>query len=269
MTIEELYQAIELPYGAQTVIRDIKIESMKEDSLYRLFYKDRSAFYKELEKEPDRALLGLKLFSRFAVTTYELYEEKGIDKQIFVDTFRDLSIWCKDYYRKNGVYGLEELEWLSTSIDMRLFRLGRLQFEPIILEQKVLLEDEVLLKGTSVLNIHIPEGEPLSPLQCQRSLEMAKKFFLDKYKYAICMSWLLSPLLDDILEDTSNIKQFKQRFYIYNVTYEFPQIEQRVFGCIAKEKEKYPEESSLQRKVKEQILKGVDFGMGHGICRIE
>lgn len=49
------------------------------------------------------------------------------------------------------------MEWVAKSIRMELFRLGRLQFEPLILDQK-LAQKYHLPSGEKVLNVHIPSG---------------------------------------------------------------------------------------------------------------
>ena len=90
------------------------------------------------------------------------------------------------------------MEWVAKSIRMELFRLGRLQFEPLILDQK-LAQKYHLPSGEKVLNVHIPAGEKLDYCECQKSFESAKKFFSNEDVIFICDSWLLSPELREIL----------------------------------------------------------------------
>ena len=46
------------------------------------------------------------------------------------------------------------------------------------------------------------------------------------------------------------------------------QAEERVFGSLAEDPATYPEETSLQRKMKMALLEGKHFGMGCGIREI-
>lgn len=61
----------------------------------------------------------------------EFYHKKGIPEQILIDTLDDLLRWIQAFHRKHGKYGFSELHWLYRHFTGRLFRLGRLQFEPI------------------------------------------------------------------------------------------------------------------------------------------
>ena len=149
---------------------------------------------------------------------------------------------------------------------MELFRLGRLQFEPLILDQK-LAQKYHLLTGEKVLNVHIPAGERLDYCECQKSFESAKKFFSNEDVIFICDSWLLSPELREILPETSNIIRFQKMYHIVEVHYDFPQAEERVFGEIRENKDAYPEENSLQRGLKQYLLTGKKVGIGRGVIR--
>ncbi|MEG0793529.1 MAG: acyltransferase domain-containing protein [Lachnospiraceae bacterium] len=268
MTRQELYHAIALPKGAQEALEQLNIDKEQERVLCKKYDSNREEFYDRIGRMSKGPLMALDIYIELALRTYKDYKKRGISEEIYVNTFRDLTIWCKDYYKKFGEFGIQEYHWLSYAIDLRLFRLGRLQFEPIRLEQDIVFHTKVIEKGTKVLNVHIPEGEPLLKEKCNASFEMAKEFFGEDYQYAVCTTWLLAPLLDEILDETSNIHQFKQRFLIYDVNYAFPQIEQRVFGTIQSDKAGYPENNSLQKKVKLKVLEGVEFGMGCGICSL-
>ena len=71
--------------------------------------------------------------------------------------------------------------------------------------------------GDNVLEIHIPEGGPLSKEACQKSIEAAKKFFKEyfpefEYKCFTCHSWLLDASLEKFLKPESNILQIGRMF---------------------------------------------------------
>jgi hypothetical protein len=71
--------------------------------------------------------------------------------------------------------------------------------------------------GNPALDVHIPEAGPLTPATCDRSLQWAQDFFpvhfpTERYKVAICTSWLLDDQLANYLEPDSNIIRFQRRF---------------------------------------------------------
>ncbi len=57
-----------------------------------------------------------------------LHKKRGLDEQITRDTFGDLALWMKHFYRINGRWGLGENNWLLLHFTGRLLKLGRLQF---------------------------------------------------------------------------------------------------------------------------------------------
>ena len=73
-------------------------------------------------------LLGLIILLSGFDRILEFHRSKKVPIQITIDTFRDIKIWLKDFYRKNGRWGLKENQWLIHHFTGRLYRLGRLQF---------------------------------------------------------------------------------------------------------------------------------------------
>lgn len=266
MTIQEVMLRIEIP---EEVRKNIGKYSLPEKEFYEwkhLFENDFEIFLNKWRETQKHFQWVLWFYLRLACEVHEKYKEKDISEEIFHDTFSDITIWCKECYRKYKVYGLEEVEWVAKSIRMELFRLGRLQFEPLILDQK-LAQKYHLLTGEKVLNVHIPAGERLDYCECQKSFESAKKFFSNEDVIFICDSWLLSPELREILPETSNIIRFQKMYHIVEVHYDFPQAEERVFGEIRENKDAYPEKNSLQRGLKQYLLTGKKVGIGRGVIR--
>lgn len=234
MTIQEVMLRIEIP---EEVRENIGKYSLSEKEFYEwkhLFENDFEIFLNKWRETQKHFQWVLWFYLKLTCEVHEMYKEKDISEEIFHDTFSDITIWCKECYRKYKVYGLEEVEWVAKSIRMELFRLGRLQFEPLILDQK-LAQKYHLPSGEKVLNVHIPAGEKLDYCECQKSFESAKKFFSNEDVIFICDSWLLSPELREILPETSNIIRFQKMYHIVEVHYDFPQAEERVFGEIQRE----------------------------------
>ena len=131
MKTDELAKRILLPREAYTAA--VKVEISREEYVREreLFYQDIKSFLERWKGKEKRYTWALAFYLRLSAETYDKYQEEGIPDQVFDQTFYDLTIWCRECYRKYGVYGLEELWWLGQSVKMKLFRLGRLQFEPI------------------------------------------------------------------------------------------------------------------------------------------
>ena len=62
----------------------------------------------------------------------ERYQALKIPQKYATDLLQDLNIWIEDFYKKNGRYGLSELGWLCNHFNLKIFQIGRLQFEPRI-----------------------------------------------------------------------------------------------------------------------------------------
>jgi len=60
----------------------------------------------------------------------KFYNEKGIPREVLIDTFSDVEIWMSNYYETHGVWGMDEMCWLIHHFNCAIYRLGRLQFMP-------------------------------------------------------------------------------------------------------------------------------------------
>lgn len=269
MTTELLMEKIMLPLKGQETVKQFILPEEEYMKWKECFYEERKMFFKQISERADKKKLVLVLYLRFAAELYEEFVKRGIPDQIYFDTFKDLTIWYQCCVKKNGECGLIEEWWLSLPLDLKIFRLGRLQFEPGELSEDVEAGEKLWKKGSKVLHVHIPEGEPLTETLCDESFAAADKFFGKEYEIFDCDSWLLSPALEKILSEESNVLKFLRRFQICGVSYKFRQAEERIFGEIREDKENYPEHTSLQRKAKEYVLNGGRFGIGYGIIRRE
>jgi hypothetical protein len=114
---------------------------------------------------------------------------------------------------------------------------------------------EVLIrKGSPVLNLHIPEGSPLTPSCIDSSLALAYAFFANqniRFEACICDSWLLDPKLPEFMPKEGNICSFMNRFSKFPTFHEKPQILERVLGPLAP-----ATGSSLKKALKEYLQKG-------------
>ena len=155
------------------------------------------------------------------------YAARAIPECILADTLRDLPRWVDNLADRTGGRhrGFTEIHWLRETLSLRLFQLGRLQFQPHplaagaeALAAKAAGVD--VATGEPAISVHIPKGEPLDTARCLQSLAIApnffKRFFADapvsKARFFQCSSWLLCPALSAALPETSRIRAFADLF---------------------------------------------------------
>ena len=216
---------------------------------------------------------NLLFFLYFAEALSEKYREIGISKKILLDTLYDLVIWTEKYSEIKGELYLGELDWLRHSFEMKLFRLGSLQF--CLAPTSNSIPTHGVSPGDYVLHIHIPTGASLRPDDCRRSMRLAIDFFAEyfpgtEYKCFICDSWMLDSLLTDYLKDGSNIKAFREMFDIIRETPDNSAIK-FIFGWDTTEEnlKDRAASSSLAEMIKKRVLSGEKMNEALGAIRTE
>ena len=163
----------------------------------------------------------LLIYLYFCEDTQKRYERLGIGEDILIDTLSDIVTWTNTHYSLYGKLGLSELNWLSRHLKARLFKLGRLQF--CIADAEFDIEEIGVSRGDAILEIHIPEGEPMTPDRCKASIARADTFFKNyfpdyKWSFYTCHSWLLDDTLLSFVKPDSNIAEFYKLFKISDKT---------------------------------------------------
>ncbi len=124
--------------------------------------------------------------------------------------------------------------------------------------------------GDDCLSIHIPKKADISPATLDKAFTSARKILQERFpehKSAMiyATSWVLDPILDEILKESSNIYQLAHRF----VRYPQKSDGMHVFGFIFPKRfesyETLPENSSLERGLKNIYLSGRFVYFYHGI----
>lgn len=141
---------------------------------------------------------------------------RGIPANITWDTLADLPRNAGIYARMAGAPGFSEANWLSLHLRGLLYELGRLQFA----RTTDGLGDAAAVPFDGrepVLGVHIPESGPMTDAACDASFAAARDFFprhfpRERYRYAVCGSWLLDPQLAEYLPAGSNMVRFQRRF---------------------------------------------------------
>lgn len=248
----------------EELVKELESYNFKEKNLEDLkksYYEDFTRFKSIIKNEKDGAFLALKVYLELVLSTYEEYLKRGIPEEIYVDSMKDIRIWANDYKKKHGVWGIDELDWLAESLDLKVIRLGRLQYEKTRAKKNL----GPIVEGEEFLSVHIPEDSKLDPKDVENSLDLAREFYKDKgIKYFYCKSWLLSLNLDRVLNRDSNIVKFRDKFTHIEMSFNTTQAEERIFSKVLEDKSLYPEETSLQKRTKEVIMQGFDLGIGSG-----
>lgn len=208
-------------------------------------------------------MMRLAVVARSLEKTRRLYEELGIGEDIFLDTIKDVGIWCGN----NKNRGLENYQWLILHVRGELFRLGRLQFQLDHCGEELLCPRLPLKAGEPVVGIHIPQGEKLVTQDCVRSIRQALVFFgkyfpEHTYRYFFCESWLLYGKNGAFMAPGSNIERFRSLFDLAADIEDDDQAIERIFGERKEDVRDYPEETALQRSAKRYMLGGNRMGLG-------
>lgn len=131
-------------------------------------------------------------------------------------------------------------------------------------QQKSYLKSDwecVIRPGDQCISLHIPRKADISPENMERALASARKIVKERYPEHTGLalfgsSWILDPMLKELLGEKSKISQLVQMFHKY------PQRSggEGVFGYVFPKKyeslETLPEDTSLQRKLKQHYLDG-------------
>ena len=188
-----------------------------------------------------------------------MYIEKGIALEVYFDTIDDLRVWANTCVKETGVYGLKEVYWLNEHLRMRIFKLGRLQFQKREDEEFIA---RVNAKGYSeyvrknyLYFVHIPEGGKLSHDLVEDSYQKALEFFNDDHMVFAAESWILSDRLELLFNKNSNLIAFRDDFIILHYEDDVNPIKRYL-----------RENSDVYNKVISLENEGVMIGEGYGIC---
>jgi len=197
---------------------------------------------------------------RCALKAKAEYDRLGIPEQIYIDTMAAFSRFVREHRESYGRYGFDRSFWTTRQVSCRLFRIGQLEYELTTLD------------GEAVISLHIPTDVDLRPGVLQPSLREGLSEFCRLFpeyagKNVYCHSWLLSPQLKEFLPEDSNILRFQELFDIGQDELPGRDVLLWVFKNPKLPPEAYPENTSLQRKLKRFFLEGGQFLEGKGYLR--
>lgn len=271
MDVLEFADRLELSRNTKEALKGCSLSDVKKQQMTDLLFPENVEVQTVFENCSPIECLLICLWS--ANEMRERYEDVGLPEKFFWDNLKDITIWSEDFEKKNGRPGLSEYEWITRTLRLKLFRIGRLQYEPKQLQESINIGEKSYLKGTPILMIHIPAGEPLDYEQVKASNEEAiwffRAYFHACYPLIYCRTWLLAPEILELLPDNSRIRQFQSLFHFVR-SYEDPyrQAEERIFGGVLENVALYPERTTLQRNLKNHLFRGGCTYRGVGVIQI-
>lgn len=189
-----------------------------------------------------------------ALQTRQIFADKNIADDIFIDTVKCLSRFSGEHLVSFGHYGFNRGWWSYRYLCGTNFRLGALEFE---------------IAGKA-LSVHIPSDAVMTAENLGASYAQAAELFPCmgfEYEQIYCNTWLLYPTLQQILPPTSRILTFQKDYEITKLHPESKNYQRWVYKNEYTDLTELPESTSLQRNLKKWLLAGGEIGDAHGIYK--
>ena len=187
-----------------------------------------------------------------------------LPEEIWLSTMKCYARFIGEHRRSYGRDGFDRGEWTVRQAEARLFRIGELEYE---------LCDE---NGPEI-GLHIPSDAVLEAERLNASLRDARAFLAEYFPAyakapAVCESWLLSPVLKEVLPADSRILRFQEAFDLLETDPEDDAALEWVFYVAQGQRagldlRMLPEKTSLQRGLKRMLLEGRKPGSAKGRLR--
>jgi predicted acetyltransferase len=207
-------------------------------------------------------MMILYLFLRAAFDNYPVYQSLKISDDVFIETYKALPRFIKEFHKQSGQYAFERDWWAYRQTAMNIFRIGELEYEMTSQE------------NTKVLSIHIPSDADLTHSHLETSFRLARLFFNRRYKdyedvRFYCHTWLLSPALKGLLEPSSKILAFQSYFDITTTFLENNSYLYWVFQTRDTDLSKLETKTSLQKRIKTFVETGGHIGTASGYVNFD
>lgn len=249
-------------------VNEIKVFNIKSKEIYNILYTDKSFKIDTLWKRQDMIELFGEQYNPFITSILVLLGWKLQDKNMmnknYTNTQKELykkrvkeALTNDIYIRKLESIRISQMIWAVYFINTKLIEVGRLQYE----------------RCENHIKIHIPSGEKLEIDKVLNSIkdskeEIEKYFNLESPEYR-CDSWLLSNQINDIVDSNSNIAQFYRLFEVKDGSDATKDILNFVFEIQeCDDYTKLPENTTLQRQLKKQLLENKEMKIGWGKLKI-
>jgi hypothetical protein len=220
-------------------------------------------------KENEYSLKPLAVYLAAALKTWELYEKSGIPRQIYIETMKMFSRYLREHLETYGFYGFDRDFWTYRILAASLFRLGALEFEMIHYPNNDMLKSYAA-EGEKIISVHIPSDAIMTRENLNQSYKMASSFFekyFPEYKDRImfCRTWLLDPVLKNLLPKKSKILEFQSDYKIMETSNEDSNFMVWVYKKKIDDYSLLPENTTLQKNMKKFLLSGGNISLTTGI----
>lgn len=249
-------------------VNEIKDFNIKAEEIYNILYTDKSFKIDTLWKRQNMNELFGEQYNPYITNILVLYgyeihcqnmklkkynrEQKELYKKRVKETLTN-----DIFVRKLEGIRISQMIWAAYFINTKLIEVGRLQYE----------------KCENHIKIHIPSGEKLQIDKVLNSIKNSKqeieKYFNIKNPEYRCDSWLLSNQINNIIDSNSNIAKFYNLFEVKDGLDATEDILNFVFNV--QECSNYNnlvEDTSLQKLLKQQLLKNKEMKIGWGKLKI-
>ena len=263
MTIPDLCKLLKLPSAvadAVTDYADFCTGALDEKLCIRLLRRESwKQAVEELQHRIGDDPYGFYILAEMlsvACHTYESYQQMGIEDDIFIATMRFCTRFIEEHRKAYGDYAFKWAWWFVRQLAMQEFRIGTLEYEFVDGEERRIY-------------IHIPSDAQMAP-ECIQESFAAYKCFLQKYYPEwkgvswYCNSWMLSPTLEQLMPEGSNVVAFQRLFETESVDYESIAVLDWVYPGEKADFASLSENTSLQRNMKRFLLNGGKVGWAEG-----
>lgn len=249
-------------------VNEIKDFYIKAEEIYNILYTDKSFKIDTLWKRQSMidffgeqhnpyitnvlVLLGYEIHCKnMKIKNYENEQKKLYKQRVKEALTNDI------FVRKLEGIRISQMIWAAYFINTKLIEVGRLQYE----------------RCENHIKIHIPSGEKLEIEKVLQSIKDSKqeieKYFNIRNPEYTCDSWLLSNQINAIIDKNSNIAKFYNLFEVKDGLDATKDILDFVFNV--QECSNYNdlvEDTSLQKLLKQQLLKNKELKIGWGKLKI-
>ncbi|WP_225048465.1 acyltransferase domain-containing protein [Lacticaseibacillus kribbianus] len=197
------------------------------------------------------ATLGLQL--HLAVQAHARYQALGLPDATFLATMGYFSRTVRESTAESRRSGFLVRDWSRRQLQLREFRLGSFEYERV---------------GDDI-NLHIPGDADLTTPARLESYRAARQFWPQHFGLTVtalhCGSWLLAPVLDEVLKPDSRLRQFRGDFRMTGSDPTENGYRKWLFDNDQGPAEGLATRTSLQRGVRDLVLAGKPIGVGIGV----
>ena len=268
MTLTELYTLLDMPVEAVALLdaaAQTDLSWLTEEMISRYYTRATAAEGLEairahLGEDPDGFRL-LWVLLTLCCRTWAQYEALGIPAEVFAATMKFIPRFLRDHHAKHGNWNFNWGWWFWRQLSMAEFRVGCLEYEFIRNAD-----------GEGEVSLHIPADADLSPASVDASFAAFRDFMARFYpEWAqekwVCDSWMMSPVLENFLDEGSNVLAFQRRFIPEHTGYGYEGVLDWVFPPHREVSCDLPENTSLQRRLKPWLLAGNKVGWTRAVLR--